>query len=179
MLPEYKQKLSVEWELVIQWLVVHGIAVPHNIKDVIDPTVAMGLASSIFKEFGNLLSKIFLILLVVVFILTEAAGFMQKLTPVNSEDDCQTTPDEKPFARIFVEKLRNYMGIKTIMSLITGIVIGVALWLIGVDYPVLWGALAFMLNFVPSIGSIIAAVPAVLLTLVQLGVNTALLVTVV
>ena len=177
MLPEYKQKLSAEWDLGIQWIAERGIAVPDNIRDVIDPTAAMGLASSIFKGFGNLVSKFFLILLVVVFILAEAAGFMQKLAPVDNEDGSQTTSDEKTFAQVFVEKLRNYMGIKTIMSMITGVVIGVAMWLIGVDYPVLWGALAFMLNFVPSIGSIIAAVPAVLLTLVQLGFNTALLVT--
>ena len=61
----------------------------------------------------------------------------------------------------------------------TGVIIGVALWLIGVDYPVLWGVLAFMLNFVPNIGSIIAAVPAVLLTIVQLGIGPAFLVAVV
>ena len=177
MLPEYKQKLSAEWDLGIQWIAERGIAVPDNIRDVIDPTAAMGLASSIFTGFGNLLSKFFLILLVVVFILTEAAGFMQKLTPVDNEDGWQAKAEEKAFAQVFVEKLRNYMSIKTIMSMITGVVIGVAMWLIGVDYPVLWGALAFMLNFVPNIGSIIAAVPAVLLTLVQLGFNTALLVT--
>ena len=60
--------------------------------------------------------------------------------------------------------------------MLTGLIIAVALWLIGVDYPVLWGVLAFMLNFVPSIGSIIAAVPAVLLSIVQLGFSSAVLV---
>jgi predicted PurR-regulated permease PerM len=68
------------------------------------------------------------------------------------------------------------MSMKTIISLVTGLFIGFALWFIGVDYPVLWGVLAFMLNFVPNIGSIIAAVPAVLLTVVQLGVTPALMV---
>ena len=52
----------------------------------------------------------------------------------------------------------------------------VLLALIGVDYPVLWGALAFLLNFIPNIGSIIAAVPPVLLALIQLGVAQAALV---
>ena len=75
--------------------------------------------------------------------------------------------------------MRHYIGIKTISSLVTGVLIGLTLWLIGVDYPVLWGLLAFMLNFVPSIGSIIAAVPAILLALVQLGIPVALLVGVV
>ena len=48
-------------------------------------------------------------------------------------------------------------------------VIALWLWVMGVDYPLLWGLLAFMLNYVPNIGSIIAAVPAVLLALVQIG----------
>ena len=50
----------------------------------------------------------------------------------------------------------------------------VLLGIIGVDYAVLWGVLAFLLNFIPNIGSIIAAIPAVLLALVQLGVVAAL-----
>ena len=50
------------------------------------------------------------------------------------------------------------------------------LWLLGVDHAQLWGVMAFLLNFVPNIGSIIAAVPAVLLALVQLGMGTALFV---
>jgi len=80
------------------------------------------------------------------------------------------------FVEVFVDKLRHYMSIKTLISLFTGAFIGLSLWLIGVDYPILWAVLAFMLNFVPNIGSIIAAVPAVLLTIVQLGVPSALLV---
>jgi len=173
MLPEYRQKLSANWNLAIQWISERGIAIPDKIKDMIDPSAAMGLASSILIGFGNLLSKTFLILLAVLFILTEAAGFMEKLKSLNGEHE---VPDENTFAEDFVEKLRNYMGIKTIMSMITGTIIGIALWLTGVDYPVLWGTLAFMLNYIPNIGSIIAAVPAILLTLVQLGFNSALLV---
>jgi predicted PurR-regulated permease PerM len=46
---------------------------------------------------------------------------------------------------------------------------------LNVDYPLLWGLLAFLLNYVPNIGSIIAAVPATLLALIQLGPTTALL----
>ena len=62
------------------------------------------------------------------------------------------------------------------MSLLTGTIILVWLWILGVDYFVLWGMLAFLLNFVPTLGSIIAAIPAVLLAVVQLGVGDAVLV---
>ena len=71
--------------------------------------------------------------------------------------------------------INRYMVIKTITSLSTGIVIGIWLWFLGVDYALLWALLAFLLNFVPNIGSIIAAIPAVLLALVQFGVGKALM----
>jgi predicted PurR-regulated permease PerM len=83
---------------------------------------------------------------------------------------------ESRLSRDFVDKLNRYMSIKTWMSAATGILVTAWLWVLGVDNAELWGVLAFMFNFVPNIGSIIAAVPAVLLALVQLGVGSALLV---
>ncbi len=62
------------------------------------------------------------------------------------------------------------MVLKAIISLLTGFIIWIALSIVGTEYAFLWAVLAFILNFIPNIGSIIAAVPAVLLTLVQLGV---------
>jgi predicted PurR-regulated permease PerM len=50
-----------------------------------------------------------------------------------------------------------------------GILIYVALWLIGIDYPLLWALIAFLLNYIPNIGPIIASIPAVLFALVQSG----------
>jgi predicted PurR-regulated permease PerM len=73
-------------------------------------------------------------------------------------------------------KIKEYMVLKAIISLCTGFIIWIALTLIGTDYAFLWGVLAFMLNFIPNIGSIIAAVPAVLVTLVQLGAFSSLVV---
>jgi len=68
------------------------------------------------------------------------------------------------------------MVIKTFMSLASGILIAVWLYILGVDYPILWGFLAFLLNYIPNIGSIVAAIPAVILAVVQLGFGSALLV---
>jgi predicted PurR-regulated permease PerM len=70
--------------------------------------------------------------------------------------------------------VNHYLFIKTWISLLTGLVAGVLCWAIGVDFPLLWGLLAFLLDYVPNIGSIIAAVPPVLLALVQLGPGQAL-----
>lgn len=173
MLPVYRQKISTEWLAVIQWLSDHGVTVTEDIRENINPAAVMGFASSILKGFGSVLTNSFLIILAVTFILVEATGLAKKISSLNTD---QESASETSFSQVFVDKLRNYMGIKTIISMVTGLIIGIAMWLIGVDYPVLWGVLAFMLNFVPSIGSIIAAVPAILLALVQLGFSTALLV---
>ncbi|HHJ35747.1 MAG TPA: AI-2E family transporter, partial [Gammaproteobacteria bacterium] len=177
MLPVYQEKIADEWVYVLQWLSDHGVSVTETLKDVIDPGAAIGLVSSILKGFGNVLTNSFLIILTVIFILIEAAGLAQKFLPLNVKDEAAGDGEaSRAFSQIFVDKVRNYMSMKTLISMFTGVVIGTALWLIGVDYPVLWGVLAFILNFVPNIGSIIAAVPAVMLTIVQLGATPALLV---
>jgi predicted PurR-regulated permease PerM len=75
--------------------------------------------------------------------------------------------------RQFLHSLGRYLGIKTIVSLVTGVAAWIITWSIGLDFPLLWGMLAFLFNYVPTIGSIIAAVPAVLLALIQLGVGEA------
>ncbi len=175
-LPQYQQKITAEWGEAIRWLSDRGISVTDSIKDAVNPAAALGLVSSILKGFGSVLTNSFLIILTVVFILMEAAGFTQKFIALNNTGIEKPASSEQLFSQVFVDKLRSYMSMKTIISMVTGTFIAIAMSLIGVDYPVLWGVLAFMLNFVPNIGSIIAAVPAVMLALVQLGYASALIV---
>jgi predicted PurR-regulated permease PerM len=68
------------------------------------------------------------------------------------------------------------MYIMTLISLCTGVLVTLSLLAIGVDYPVMWGMLAFLFNFIPNIGSIIVAVPPILLAVVQLGPGSGLVV---
>ena len=75
------------------------------------------------------------------------------------------------------DSVRGYLAIKTLTSLSTGILVSLMLAVLGVDFAILWGLLAFLLNYVPNIGSILAAVPAVLLALLLGGLPSALLVT--
>jgi predicted PurR-regulated permease PerM len=77
-----------------------------------------------------------------------------------------------------INKLVKYTVTKTFTSLATGICVAISLSIIGVDFPILWGVLAFLLNFIPNIGSTIAAIPAVMLALVQLGLPSAIVTTV-
>jgi AI-2 transport protein TqsA len=115
-------------------------------------------------------TNMFLILLTVLFILLETSGFPQKLQA--AFPDMEKTP---AYFKTMTANVNRYMGIKALFSLATGVVIWFLLALIGVDFPGTWGLLAFFLNFIPAIGSIIAAIPAIFWALVQLGFPSALL----
>ena len=128
------------------------------------PATLMNLAGTTISSLGSVLSNSFLIILTVIFILAEATSFPDKLNAI------LTNPERgRVYFSDFTRNLNNYIAIKTTMSVITGIVVTLFLSLLGVDFPMLWGLLAFLLNFVPNIGSVIAAIPPVLLAYVQLG----------
>ena len=168
-MPEYQQRITAQKNQLISWLAGLGVVIPKSVgSDILDPNAAMRLVSSIFRSFGSVLTNSFLIFITVIFILLEAKSFSKKFTQISDE--------KSEFVDDFVGKLNGYMGIKTWTSVITGVLVTLWLWFLGVDNAQLWGVMAFLLNYVPNIGSIIAAVPAVLLALVQLGMGTALLV---
>lgn len=73
------------------------------------------------------------------------------------------------YFEVIGSSIRRYLSIKTVVSLLTGVFIWIWLLVVGVDNAVLWGLIAFLLNYIPNIGSIIAAAPTMLLALVQLG----------
>lgn len=72
--------------------------------------------------------------------------------------------------------IRSYMGLKAIMSLLTGALAGFLCWLMSVPYAPMWALLAFMLNFIPTIGSAIAAIPPIVITLLIHGPGAAVIV---
>ena len=119
---------------------------------------------------GALLSNTFLILITVIFIVLEASSFPKKLKAISGDSNESLVNLQK-----IVSNIKHYMAIKTLVSIATGILIAIWLIILRVDYPWLWGMLAFFLNFVPNIGSIIAAVPPALLAFVQFGIVKLLL----
>jgi predicted PurR-regulated permease PerM len=129
-----------------------------------DPGRVISLAASLALSVSQILSNTTLILLTVVFILLEASTFPRKLSRAFGDH-----ADIQDRYRLIIDRIRSYLMIKTAMSLLTGILIAVWLWLFGVPYAGLWGMLAFLLNYIPNIGSIIAAVPALLVAWLDLG----------
>ena len=126
-----------------------------------DESILSFIDPSKMAAFASALTNSFMILLLVIFMLLEASALPEKLQSIYA--------DASSHAREFIDNVKQYMKIKSIFSMVTGIIIYLAMLAIGLDYALVWGVLAFMLNFVPNIGSIIAAIPAVLLALIQLG----------
>ena len=141
-----------------------------QLRESFNPSALLGFAGSALANLGNLMTNAFLILLTVVFILAEEVGFADKIKLASSR--YEKTLDALNRFKVSVNR---YMAIKTLLSLATGLLLMLWLWVLDVDYFVLWGLLAFLLNFIPTLGSILAAVPPVLLALVQLGVGEAAL----
>jgi predicted PurR-regulated permease PerM len=169
-LPEYQERLSTYIATITSWLHENGINIPEEEMPHIHPGWVMSLAGGIFSALSSVLTNAFLILLTVVFILLEAADLPKKLRLVLKNPERSLSTIEK-----FSQSAKRYLVIKTLISATIGVVIWLWLLILGVDYPVLWGTLSFLLNYVPNIGSIIAALPVALLALVQLGVGSALL----
>lgn len=164
-IPVYQAKLDTKLGQGLDYLREQGVDVPDGtIRRYFDPGMAIGFAGKVFNGAGSILANVFLIFLTAIFLLGEASTLGHKLKRISNQPE-KTRQQLQEFTR----KLNHYIAIKTGTSLLTGFMVAIMTGLFGVDYAVLWGVLAFLLNFVPNIGSIIAAVPALLLALVQLG----------
>ncbi|OUS13141.1 hypothetical protein A9Q89_03890 [Gammaproteobacteria bacterium 53_120_T64] len=164
-LPEYQARLQLMSGGVQQWLAARGVHFPPQFwQENFNPGVAMQLVGNILASFGNVMTNAFLILLTVIFIFAEEVGFREKLLHARGGSAHSLAALES-----FTGSVNRYLVIKTLLSLATGLLVLLVLWVQGVDYPVMWALLAFLLNFVPTVGSFLAAIPAVLLTLIQLG----------
>ena len=169
-LPQYQASLKAKVGALYQWIEALGVHIPNQAREAfLDPTKLMSIAGHMLSGLGGVLTNAFLILLTVIFILVEAASLPHKL-----EIALKRPETSMGRLRKVMSDINRYMVIKTSTSLATGVAISLWLLVMGVDFPVLWGTLAFLLNFVPNIGSIIAAIPAVMMALVQLDVPSTL-----
>jgi len=170
-LPEYQEHMRRMADGALAWLSSRGMDITHSaIREVVDPGSVMAFANSLVASIGEGLSHTFLLMFTVFFMLTESWDLPDKLACIESKRSRQTV------SRLLevIESTKQYTSIKALMSLVTGLLVWIGCSLIGLDFAILWGFIAFMLNFIPTIGSIIAAVPAVLLAMVQLGPMAAL-----
>jgi predicted PurR-regulated permease PerM len=158
-LPGYQEQLQDRIDVLIAFIAQYtdDDRSIESLGDLINPGWAMGLAAGLLNAVRDVLTNTLLITFT--------------MTKVEAAFGRSASSLEGP--RQFLDDLTSYLGIKTLVSMVTGLLIWLLTWWIGLDFPQLWGMLAFLLNYVPTIGSIIAAVPAVLLAIVQLGLGEA------
>jgi|ERR1041384_2457669 predicted PurR-regulated permease PerM len=170
-LPLYQSRIREHLLTIKTMLAGLGITVTDKaLLQYANPGTIMTLTTSLVSGLGSVVSNVVLILLTVTFILIEASSFPAKLRAILADP-------QRTFAQYsrFVEDIKSYTIIKTLISLAAGVLVGIWLYILGVDFPILWGFLAFLLHYVPNVGFLFAAVPAVLYALVQLGVGAAAL----
>src|SRR5215218_7933219 len=140
-------------------------------RDAVKPSSLTGAISTVLSGVAAFLSNLFLILLYVLFFLAEGPAMMNRLRTSAGEDHPQVTR-LTTFGRNVVRQL----GLRAIVNLFTGAGVTVLLLVLRVDFPLMWGILAFFLSFIPWIGLPLAVAPAVILALAEHGVTSAVLV---
>lgn len=162
-LPGYRAALDMAFDDLVHRASAHGIDAEQVLRDQsIEPGVVLGMAGSFVSNVLAALSSTALVLLTMVFFLLEVAGFPSKLRAALGDPNA----DLSEFTEIMAE-VQRYLVIKTGVSAATGGCVALLLAAVGVDFAVLWGMVAFLLNFIPNIGSFIAAFPAMAVALVQ------------
>ena len=143
--------------------------------ELIDPGAAVDLFGRTAARVAGFLTNTALVLLLMFFVLGEAMVFPFKFRAIVGHREgerrqiTQMVPNDRRRVTKIVREVQAYLGIKTLVSLATGLLIGVLAWLLGLDFPILLGLIGFVMNYIPTVGSIVAAVPALLLSVVQIG----------
>jgi len=169
--PKYRARLVQMYGHILDWIEARGVPVPPEIAaGLFNPGYAMDMLTGTLRGVAAVLSNLLLVFFTIVFILAEAAGFPAKMKAAFGWGAGSDRLNK------IIQEVQRFLAIKSVVSLVTGVLVGTSLWLIGVDFPMLWGGLAFLLNYIPTLGSVLAAIPPVLLAMLQLGPGYALVV---
>ncbi|AMG54412.1 AI-2E family transporter [Citrobacter amalonaticus] len=171
-LPQYRSSLVIPLKNLEPWLVRLGIGVSvDEMVKYIDPNAAMTLITNLLAQLTNAMSSIFLLLLTVVFMLLEVPQLPTKFQQI------MVRPVEGMAAiQRAIDSVSHYLVLKTAISLVTGLVVWGMLSALDVRFAFIWGLLAFALNYIPNIGSVLAAIPPIIQVLAFGGLYDALVV---
>jgi predicted PurR-regulated permease PerM len=164
-LPVYRARLEDLYGVAAAWLESRSIPVRADaLSEVLDPGSLVDLAGTTASSLGSMVTNLVLVILVLSFTLFEALRIWQKI----EQHFAGGRAGDHVLGSISRE-INRYLGVKTITSAITGLLLGIWCGAFSVDFAVMWGLLAFLLNYVPNIGSILAAIPPILIALVMQG----------
>jgi len=167
--PFYEVKLKSDLSALLETVNGWGLHIPkEDILNLFQTDSLMRYIATTLKSFGSLVTNSFMIIITIIFMLLEISQFTFKFKQTNSNSLKQLTE--------ISDNIKHYILLKALTSAATGIVITIILKITGIHYAILWGLLAFMLNFIPNIGSIIAAIPAVLMAIIQFNFTTVIMI---
>lgn len=163
--PKYEKNLQEMGSVILQYADQMGVSISTDeMTRMFDPSKVMGITAGFLGQLGDFMGDAFTIFFLVLFLLMEIDSFSIKARAIVKD-----TKGSLAFFNTIGNSIRHYLSIKTMTSLLTGTLIWMSLAIIGVDYAIIWALIAFLLNYIPNIGSIIAAIPAILFAAVQLG----------
>jgi len=163
--PKYEQNLREMGASIFQFADNNGIKISTDeMTKLFDPSKVMSITAGFLGQLGGFMGNAFTIFFLVLFLLMELDSFSVKTKAIIKD-----SRGSLAFLNTIGNSIRHYLSIKTMTSLLTGTLIWISLAIIGVDYAIIWALIAFLLNYIPNIGSIIAAIPAVLFAMLQLG----------
>ena len=160
--PAYKANFDLLAGKVIQRF---GLDALPNVTQVLQGIEVAPIISNLAGTFTNMISNILLVMLYVLFLMLEQGTFTQKIAAI--------FPDSLKRESIMSilshaqDDIQTYLWIKTVTSTLTGLVSYFILLMVGVDFAGFWAFTIFLLNFIPTVGSIIATLFPALLALIQ------------
>ncbi len=173
-MPKYTERVSELSQGFQVWLEEKGLGtIEDGVFSKLNPDSVMNLLGTALRGLVSALSSTMMVFIVMVFMLYEAADFRDKLQLAMGKAFNQERFEGVAF------DVQRYLAIKTATSAITGFLVAAFNFGMGIDFWILWGIIAYIMNYIPFVGSILASVPAIILALIQFGVPAAITVAIV
>lgn len=144
---------------------------PDELMALIDPGQMLRMATRTVGRISDILSAMLVVFLMVVFMLIEVPALTAK-----SQRLLHHSPAGLAAIRHGLSSVTHYLALKTLISLLIGLAVWGTLLILRIKFAFIWGVLAFLLNFIPVVGSVIAAIPPLVQTFVFNGIGTGALV---
>jgi predicted PurR-regulated permease PerM len=161
-LPTYRTQLNALFSRIDATTRPHGLDLS-NLLAQADETLIVGVLGNLFQALARSFSSLATATVILIFILLEAAEYKVKFRAALSR-----SMDVNRLERV-VQDVQRYLFVKTLTSGLTGLLVGALCAVMGVEFAVLWGLTAFLLNYIPVVGSIVASFPALLLAAVSMS----------
>lgn len=168
-IPKYQDKFNLLLQYASENLKNYGIDAvalkeSMNLKNIIQDSSVQGWITSLFTSIASIFGDFVLILIYVIFILSELGSLKRRVLRAFSEERARRIANT--MGDIFLD-VRRYIVGKTVINLLHAILIGIILWLFDVDFYIVWAFLSFLMHYIPTIGSMIATILPFMTALVQ------------